>query len=244
MFYFFQFSVLLGVTVTFLPSFLLAIIFTLDLTNKKSLSILISHPYLVLLPTFTFFSYAKNKICGDSRTSFSSKLSIVNMLLNVVVLPGIVILLGTIYDGFDVRTNLHIFGVFLLGIFPALFTLLFVYLEKISCCSCCGSAGRLVRVFDPEHPEKSLVLTEGRVVEVTGLVEDTEETVTNNTVDNIEDRREEEEEETLADTEVAVTNNTVDAADDKPDLETEEYRLEEERPRSGVCLQDDCKNYD
>ena len=179
------------------------------------------------------------------------------MLLNVVVLPGIVILLGTIYDGFDVRTNLHIFGVFLLGIFPALFTLLFVYLEKISCCSCCGSAGRLVRVFDPEHPEKSLVLTEGRVVEVTdldveqegntemtGLVEDTKETATNNTVDNIEDRREEEEEGTSADTEVAVTNNTVDAADDKPELETGVYRLEEERPRSGVCLQDDCKRYD
>ena len=79
---------------------------------------------------------------------------------------------------------------------------------------------------------------------MTGLVEDTEETVTNNTVDNIEDRREKEEEETSADTEVAVTNNTVDAADDKPDLETGVYRLEEERPRSGVCLQDDCKNYD
>ena len=64
-----------------------------------------------------------------------------------------------------------------------------------------------MRVFDPEHPEKSLVLKEGRVVEVTdldveqggdvemtGLEEETEETVTNNTVGDIEDRRKAEEE--------------------------------------------------
>ena len=62
-------------------------------------------------------------------------------------------------------------------------------------------------MFDPEHPEKSLVLKEGRVVEVTdldveqggdvemtGLEEETEETVTNNTVEDIEDRRKAEEE--------------------------------------------------
>ena len=155
-------SVLPGATITFLPSFLLAIISTLDLTNKKSLSILISHPYLVLLPTFTYFAYNRNKICGDRRISFSPKLSWVNMLLNIVVLPGIVNFLVTIRYGFDA------FLMFI-SFFPALFTLLFLYLEKISCCSCCWSAGRLVRVFDPEHPEKSLVLKEGRVVEVTDL---------------------------------------------------------------------------
>ena len=81
----FQFPVFLTATIIFLPSFLLAIISTLDLTNKKSLSILISHPYLVLLPTITFFSYNKNKNCGDGRISFSPKLSWVNMLLTAVV---------------------------------------------------------------------------------------------------------------------------------------------------------------
>ena len=203
---------------TFLPPFLLAIISTLDLTNKKSLSIVISHPYLVLLPTFNMISYSKQKICGDRRISFSPKLSWVNMLLNAVVLPGIFFIFDTIRLFFDAS-----FTLFFFLLFPSLlFTLLFLYLEKISCCSCCGSAGRLVRVFDPEHPEKSLVLKEGRVVEVTdldveqggdvemtGLEEETEETVANNTVD-IADRRASEE------------------ADDELDLETEEYRLEEE----------------
>ena len=154
MLHFFQGSVLLGATITFFPSFLLAIISTLDLTNRKSLSILISHPYFVLLPTFTFFSYTKNKFCGDKRISFSPKLSMVNMLLNAVV------------QWFC----LEFLFIFLCFLLPAVFTLLFVHLEEIStCCSCCWSAGRLVRVFDPEHPEKSLVLKEGRVVEVTDL---------------------------------------------------------------------------
>ena len=175
----------------------------MDLSNKKSLIILISHPFLVLLPTFTCLSYSKQKICGDRRIAFSPKMSIANMLLTALVLPGIFIILRTNRDGFQVVFLLY----FLLFIFPALYTLLFVYLEKISCCSCCWSAGRLLRVFDPEHPEKSLVLKEGRVVEVTdldveqggdvemtGLEEETEETVTNNTVGDIEDRRKAEEE--------------------------------------------------
>ena len=105
--------------------------------------------------------------------SFSPKLSMVNMLLNVVVL-GIFTILGTVRYQFvrwSVRYQLDMDWIrFFICTFPALlFTLLFVYLEKISCCSCCWSAGRLVRVFDPEHPEKSLILKEGRVVEVTDL---------------------------------------------------------------------------
>ena len=92
------------------------------------------------------------------------------MLLNVVVLPGIV--LATNSEGI---TWLDLFF-FLSFLFPALlFTLLFLSLEKISCCSCCWSAGRLLRVFDPEHPEKSLVQKEGRVVEVTDLDVEVEE---------------------------------------------------------------------
>ena len=152
---------------TFLPSFLLAIISTLDLTNKKSLSILISHPYLVLLPTFTMFSYSKLKICGDKRVALSPRLSILNVLLNAVVFLGIFIVLRA----FILRAN--DFGVlfWLLLLLPpplaALFTLLFLFLKKISCCACCRSAGRLVRVFDPEQPEKTFIMEGGEVVELT-----------------------------------------------------------------------------
>ena len=87
-------------------------------------------------------------------------------------------------------------------------------------------------MFDPEHPEKSLVLKEGRVVEVTdldleqggnvemtGLEEETKETLSNNTVNNIEDRR--------------------TSKDDKPGLETEKYRLEEEEEEEEVVEEEE-----
>ena len=123
--------------------------------------------------SFTFFAYNTNKICGDRRISFSPKLSWVNMLLNAVVLPGIFFIFDTIRLFFDAS-----FTLFFFLLFPSLlFTLLFLYLEKISCCSCCWSAGRLLRVFDPEHPEKSLILKEGKVVEVTEKEEEEEDTV-------------------------------------------------------------------
>ena len=78
-------------------------------------------------------------------------------------------------------------------------------------------------MFDPEHPQKSLILKEGKVEEVTDLdveqggdVEMTgleEETVTENTVDDIKDRRESKE------------------GDDEPHLETEKYRLEKKEKK-------------
>ena len=74
----------MAATMTFLPSFLMAIISTLDLNSKKSLSILISHPYLVLLPTFNQVFYSKLQICGD-------RLTLINMVLNTVVVCGIII---------------------------------------------------------------------------------------------------------------------------------------------------------
>ena len=39
--------------------------------------------------------------------------------------------------------------------------------DRISCCSCCRSAGRLVRVFDPDQPHKTFIMKEGRVLELT-----------------------------------------------------------------------------
>ena len=217
---------------TFLPSFLLAIISTLDLTNKMSLSILINHPYVVLLGTFTFFCNSKLKICGDRRIALSNKLTVVNMLVNVLV-PGILFIYESSRLGFQLNDLLF----FLRFLLPAVLTLLFLYLEKISCCPCCRSAGRLVRVFDPDQSGKSFIMEGGRVVEVTetekgghfektGLEDETGdetgETVTNITIEDVEDRRESEE------------------ADDEPDLETEKYQVEEVEEKGEADHISDC----
>lgn len=165
-----KFPVLLAATMVFLPSFLVAIISTLDITNKKSLRILISHPYLVLLPTFTFFSYSKLQICGDRRIAFSTKLSIVNTLLNTVVLSGIIIFLAKVQHIYISDIIFLLSEIFLPFFVSALLSILFLWLDEISCCSCCGSAGRLLRVFDPDQPDKTFFmerLVQKKIVELT-----------------------------------------------------------------------------
>ena len=156
----------------------------------KSLRILISHPYLVLLPTFTFFSFSKLRCCGDRRVSLSPGLTIVNMVINTA--PGCIVcgffILALLFLGIifvpeersysDVLSNpYYILLLFLFlsqPFFSVIFTLLFLYLEKISCFSCCQSAGRLVRVFDPEQPEKTFIMEDGQVVEADLDVEEGE----------------------------------------------------------------------
>ena len=89
------------------------------------------------------------------------------MLVNVLVGPGILIIYLTSQRGFKL-SDLQIFiAFFVTYLLPALYTLLFLYLEKISCCLCCRSAGRLVRVFDPDQPGKNFIMEGGRVVELT-----------------------------------------------------------------------------
>ena len=121
---------------TFLPSFLLAIISTLDVTSKKSLSILISHPYLVLLPTFTCFSYSKLQICGDRRVTFSAKLSIINIIINAVVPCGAAIIFIAIFEGFQfIIEGLEVFLAFLV---PALLTMGEYSTKKSKSCPDCN----------------------------------------------------------------------------------------------------------
>ena len=177
-----QYSLSFGVTVTFLPSFLLAIISTLDLTNKKSLSILISHPYLVLLPTFTYFSYSKLQ-CGDRRIALSAMLSILNMVLNALVPIAIIIifpLATTLNINYDSPSNgssnssykshfSSFFGQSIPFLWSISLSIMHLYLENILGWSCCGYPGRVVKVFDPDHPHKTFMEKKGRVVEMADL---------------------------------------------------------------------------
>ena len=71
-----------GIICTFGPYILLSMAVTMD---RKNLKILYQHPYIILLPVFTYFTFSKNKIlCGgatDSRLVFSKNFTYFNMLL-------------------------------------------------------------------------------------------------------------------------------------------------------------------
>ena len=71
-----------GIFFAFGPFLLLSLAVTIDRKNWK---ILYQHPYIILLPVFTYFTFSKNKIlCGgatDSRLVFSKNFTYFNMLL-------------------------------------------------------------------------------------------------------------------------------------------------------------------
>merc|ERR1719282_1181991 len=79
----------LTIIILFLPNLLIAIFTTVGRNNYRAL---IQHPSLLLLPTFTFFSYQMLKsgarCCGeaDGKIMFSKKMSMCNMRVNVVSL--------------------------------------------------------------------------------------------------------------------------------------------------------------
>jgi len=65
----------LPITVTillmFLPQFLLSLFATLNFRDKSSLKILYRHPFLIILPTVTFFTFSKiSHSNGDTRLTF------------------------------------------------------------------------------------------------------------------------------------------------------------------------------
>jgi len=130
-----------------LPSLIIAMITTVGPNFK----ILAQHPALVLLPTFTFFSFQKLK-CGcfggdpDHKFMFSKKMTMFNMLINGPCF-GIVCRL------------LYIMDINFLAILPppfilaVLLSMVFLYMEK--CCGCCLTVSCCNiqdkgEVFDPD----------------------------------------------------------------------------------------------
>ena len=141
----------LTIIILFLPNLLIAIFTTVGRNNYRAL---IQHPSLLLLPTFTFFSYqmlkSGTRCCGeaDGKIMFSKKMSMCNMRVNVV--------------------SLFIFGLFSLKVWfigfllpialPMLFaciilSMIFIFMEE--CCNgycltvaCCNSRDQ-ARIYDP-----------------------------------------------------------------------------------------------
>ena len=149
----------------FLPQLLLAIFSTLDLSSRNSLKILISHPSLILLPVFTFFTFSKIQCCGDRRVKFSVRFTLINMAVSVVAQAVMFYMDWIAIEFLTITGPLTVLGIF--------FTLSFLYMDKLCscCCSCFLSAPGQLSVFDPDHPEKNFIIKNEAVEEVIELDE-------------------------------------------------------------------------
>ena len=149
----------------FLPQTVLALCTTIGL-SKSSVKMLTRHPSLILLPTFTFFTFAKiNTVFGerDVRVRFSRGATWCNLLLSClymglmtycqVALPqprGAALELAVLY----ILTPIGC--LFVASVLPTAIFLLYDKLCCCCCCSCCRQPSQEVVVFDPEWPHKEM----------------------------------------------------------------------------------------
>ena len=159
----------------FIPQTLLAIFSTIG-WSKASLKILLQHPSLILLPTFTFFTFAKIRTCcgpQNLRIMFSKKFTCYNMVLSTIYMAVIFFLyIPHIMSSGYSDTNITAFAIgapcgiiIIFGIVP---TAIFLLYDKLCCrcCSCCLQPSQEVVVFDPEWPHKEMVFTDMGLVDI------------------------------------------------------------------------------
>ena len=154
-------------TITFLiltvPNSLTATFTTMGRKNGRKL--ITNHPYILLLPAYTFFSFEKIRsgCCGhaesDPRIKFSKKMTMWNIFVNAACF-GIIFVLVQVwpFDYADGRSNLTTWllefplPLFVLAI---LFSMIFMFMEK--CCGCCClgvtccNISDQTKVYDPDQ---------------------------------------------------------------------------------------------
>ena len=138
-----------------LPNLLTAMFTTMGRNNWRKL--LTHHPHLLLLPTYTFFSFEK----FDNKIRFSKRMTVFNIIINSVCF-GVLFVLVHFWQ-FENTSNRRALTaqllLFLLPLFiPAiLFSMMFLFMEKCCGCCCLGVAccniTDQIRVYDPD-PEK------------------------------------------------------------------------------------------
>ena len=143
---------------------IIVIIITIDIRNKQSWKIFLQQPSLILLPVFTFFTFAKIKqsCCDerDIRVKISPVLTIFNILSNIIVI---------IYS--CSRLDSESFTIFLsIPTFIATTTTVAsLYLHRVCpcCCQCWLSASdENFSVYDPEQPDEVNLVYKSEVVKV------------------------------------------------------------------------------
>ena len=175
-------AIFLGAAILYLPQLLLALTTTLD-TKSSSLRILRNHPSLIMLPVFTFFTFSKpHNFCRsnfeDSRVFFSLKYTKINMAISIACyILFCYVMRFTVQDKSDIFENYYslVFWLnFFLFILTLILTISFMYFDYIFCCCCrCFlAAEQKLSVYDPNHPERKLILEDGKILEEKEVVEE------------------------------------------------------------------------
>ena len=170
----------------FIPQLVLAIWSSVG-TKKSSLKMIIQHPSIILLPTYTFYTFSKiNTINGDRDVRV--KLSPIYTWINMFLSFGYGLILNYFYYEFTFTLEWSIHFPWEIGSILAvcgiISTAIFLYYDSVfkCCCECCLLPPSRISVYDPDNPDFQLVWRDGRVEKI-GQQDDgaqNEEVVTEN----------------------------------------------------------------
>ena len=151
--------------------FLIQLCFSLFCTigwSKKSAKTILKQPTLILLPIFTFFTFAKMGVCCGEEQDFRLKLSKPYTFINFCIktLFGVLVAMfyfktQSIFDGVSgLGDVINISGYFV----GALLT--FIYLL---CNPSCGTSffnggQQVIHVYDPDLPDQEFIFRNGEVI--------------------------------------------------------------------------------
>ena len=142
--------------------------------SKQSAKTILKQPTLILLPIFTFFTFAKmGECCGgkqDFRLKLSKRYTVINFIIDTLIcIPLAVIYFKTVLrvDWKDDSELFHIYTLFLNLFIPPLLTFIFLfrYPSCSWCCiSCCVGGQQVIHVYDPDLPHQEFVFRNGEVI--------------------------------------------------------------------------------
>jgi hypothetical protein len=151
-------QVLFPIATCFLPGFLLGVLALGP--SLRTLKLITSHPSLVLLPSFTFFTFSSGNSCfgckkGDSRIAWSWRWTLLNLLISFI--GNIVV--GVVTNSCRPYSMLTVYPVMVVLV-SMLTTGLFM-LSCSCCCSCCALCccpAFQLSALRPEDPLIELVI--------------------------------------------------------------------------------------
>ena len=149
-----------------LPQTILAVWTTLDIRNRNSLNILITHPSLILLPIITVYTFRRIKeiSSSDIRIKFSSTYTWINFAISTIGFVGFYVMFHVV----EHKNNVMYFIVFF---FPS-----FVFLLHIV--SPFQLLDHKMIVYDPDKPKQSFIIRKTRQGNKE-VIEDTDESPVN-----------------------------------------------------------------
>ena len=137
--------------------------------SKQSAKTILNQPTLILLPVFSFFTFANmGDCCGkeqDCRLKLSKRYTVINFVMKTLIsIPVALIYFNSVpVQGRIMHIQIYQIFQYFLG---ALLTFIYLFCTPSCgcCCSCCVGGQQVIHVYDPDLPDQEFIFRNGEVI--------------------------------------------------------------------------------